>query len=328
MNLMSTAAWPNEFWSNLIKLFDVGSYAWTIILFTIVLKLVLLPMDFLQRYFTNKTTRAQMKLQPQILKLQKQYGQNQTLLYQKQNELYQKNGFSMKGSCTVMLVYLVLTLTIFISLFSSMQGISNFKIKNQYHELEATYDATYTLTSSEEEARQAVADKYVEIKDNWLWIKNIWRADKATEKAILDYNSYISATKDDTVTKEKYDEVMTNLYTDNSLNSANGYYVLSVIVVLVSFLSQWVTRKMSQPKNANNQQMQTTAGASNKLMMFLMPILMLVFTLSSSAIFSIYIIINSLISTLFTPVITIISNKIEDNIERKKELETKVDYRR
>ena len=62
------SAWPaDNFWATLIKLFDVGSYAWTIILFTLVLKLILSPLDFLQRFYTNKTMCAQQKLQPQLM---------------------------------------------------------------------------------------------------------------------------------------------------------------------------------------------------------------------------------------------------------------------
>ena len=71
MTLLSsvTSQWPSGFWPNIIKIFEVGSYAWTIVLFTIVLKLVLSPMDFLQRFFMNRQTRAQAKLQPKLEKL-------------------------------------------------------------------------------------------------------------------------------------------------------------------------------------------------------------------------------------------------------------------
>ena len=70
---MLCSTWPEgNFWASIIKLFDfVGSYAWTIIVFTIVLKLVLSPLDFLQKFYTNKTTRQQAKLQPELQKLQK-----------------------------------------------------------------------------------------------------------------------------------------------------------------------------------------------------------------------------------------------------------------
>lgn len=366
INLLGSS-WPTDnVWANIIKIFDIGSYAWTIILFTVILKLVLSPMDFLQRFYTNKTSRAQAKLQPQLAKLQKQYGQNQTLLYQKQNELYRKSGFSMKGSCTVMLLYLVLTLFIFISLFNSMQYIASYKIKVQYEDLKQTYNQTYystylpsiggsleeylnkenneqreiyikdlesTLQENEVEekkqssistAQNEVVNKYLQIKDSWLWIKNIWIADKATNKEILDYSSYISLTKD-SESEENYNLVMNNLLNSESFSkSVNGYYILPILVVLVSFLSQWISRKMLQSKNSQN----VSQPGFAKIMMFLLPFTMLIFTLNSSAIFSIYILTNSLISTLITPIITIICNKIEDKKEIQIKEINKVDYRR
>jgi YidC/Oxa1 family membrane protein insertase len=379
VNLLCSA-WPDGFWPSLIKIFDfVGSYAWTIILFTVALKLVLLPMDFLQRYFTNKSSRAQAKLQPQLEKLKKQYGQNQNLLYQKQNELYQKNGTGMKSSCLVMVIYMALTLTIFITLWSSMQSIAAFKIKAQYQELQTTYYTSYNTDYLEdylgidlveyenaedkvefvanketakatslvdtddittEEATSAVAsfkadcvstaetlvfNEYDSIKDSWLWIKNIWRSDKLTVNAILTYSDY--SAYDDTVTEDTYNAVMNKLLNDESgVNGANGYYILSAIVLVVTFLSQWLTKKLSQVKT-KGQKVQTQMGAM-KFLMYLLPFTMLIFTLNSSAIFAVYIITNSIMSTLITPLTTLISNKIEDKRELKKVNLTKVDYRR
>lgn len=376
MTLLSsvTSQWPSGFWPSLIKIFEVGSYAWTIILFTVVLKLVLSPMDFLQRLFTNRQARAQAKLQPQLEKIKKQYGQNQTLLYQKQNELMAKSGVNMKASCITMLVYMVLTLTIFITLFNSMRGIAGFKIQNQFNDLRETYSVTYdggylkdylnmtdeqvaelyTKTGDERKeylltyeqakvttdltleqiqakgeeikttAQDNVATRYEEIKDSWLWIKNIWIADKATAPEIQNYSAYVSSTGDKTVFEEDYNNVMGKLQSVDK--SVNGYYILSIMVVAVTFLSQWLNKKLSAPKDkSGNAVKQPGAG---KFLMILLPFTMLLFTLNSSAIFSIYIITNSIVSTALTPVITILCNKIEDKREKAKTEIIKPDYMR
>lgn len=376
MTLLSsvTSQWPSGFWPSLIKIFEVGSYAWTIILFTVVLKLVLSPMDFLQRLFTNRQARAQAKLQPQLEKIKKQYGQNQTLLYQKQNELMAKSGVNMKASCITMLVYMVLTLTIFITLFNSMRGIAGFKIQNQFNDLRETYSVTYdgeylknylsmtdeqvaelyTKTGDERKeylltyeqakvtpdltleqiqakgeeikttAQDKVATRYEEIKDSWLWIKNIWIADKATAPEIQNYSAYVSSTGDKTVFEEDYNNVMGKLQSVDK--SVNGYYILSIMVVAVTFLSQWLNKKLSAPKDkSGNAVKQPGAG---KFLMILLPFTMLLFTLNSSAIFSIYIITNSIVSTALSPVITIICNKIEDKREKAKTEIIKPDYMR
>lgn len=376
MTLLSsvTSQWPSGFWPNLIKIFEVGSYAWTIILFTVVLKLVLSPMDFLQRLFTNRQSRAQARLQPQLEKIKKQYGQNQTLLYQKQNEVMAKSGVNMKASCIVMLVYMALTLTIFITLFNSMRGIAGFKIQNQFNDLKQTYSTTYNgeylkdyLNMTDEEiaemysksgderkeyllakeqakvasdltleqiqtkgadiktkAQGAVAERYAEIKDSWLWIKNIWIADKPTAAEIQSYSAYVSSTGDKSVLEEDYNNVMAKL--QNVDKSVNGYYILSIIVVAVTFLSQWLSKKLSTPKDKNgNAIKQPGAG---KFLMILMPFTMLLFTLNSSAIFSIYIITNSIMGTALSPLITILCNKIEDKREKKRVEVVKPDYMR
>lgn len=383
INLLGSSGWPDGFWPTLIKLFDfIGSYALIIIVFTICLKLVLSPLDFLQRYYTNKTTREQAKLAPQLEKLKRQYGNNQNLLYQKQNELYQKNGVSNRGSCIFMLVYLALTLVIFITLFQSMQYIASFKIKNQYTEMQTTYYTEYneeyihsylgvdiegnelkvytdeelqdaiaakiadlktqdaSLTDDQAQAiidekqneisstsQDLVVEKYEEVKDSFLWINNIWVADKPTQKAVLSYDSYIASTQHKEVTKEEYNAVMGKLLQEDSkYNVANGYYILSLIVIAVSLLSQYITRKTSQPKGKNGEQI-ATPGAG-KVMMLLMPAIMVMFTLNSSSIFSIYIITNSLMSTLLVPVIMKICNSIEEKNEQRQYQKTKVDYRR
>ena len=377
MTLLSsvTSQWPSGFWPNIIKIFEVGSYAWTIVLFTIVLKLVLSPMDFLQRFFMNRQTRAQAKLQPKLEKLKKQYGQNQNLLYQKQNELMAKSGVNMKASCITMLVYMVLTLTIFITLFNSIRDISAFKIANQYKDLRQTYSITYDvgylkdyLSMTDEdieglyaksgderaeylntfEQNKATADgltleqvkaygeqikstaqdnvesRYFEIKDSWLWIKNIWIPDKATTSEIQSYSSYISSTGDKGVLEEDYNNVMGKLQAQEK--SVNGYYILPILVVAITFLSQWISKKISTPKDSNGNKIQQPG--TGKFLMILMPFMMLLFTLNSSAIFSIYIIVNSIMSTILSPIITIICNKIEDKRERKTVEIAKPDYMR
>ena len=92
----------------------LGNYGWAIILFTIVLKLVLTPFDVLQRKSMKKQMKMQANLQPQINKLQEQYGNDRAKLNQKMNELYQRNNVSLKGVCLPMLISMVVTLVVFI----------------------------------------------------------------------------------------------------------------------------------------------------------------------------------------------------------------------
>ena len=379
-NLIATA-WPDGFWPSIIKIFSfIGNYAWIIIVFTIVLKLVLSPLDFAQRYYSNKTSRMQAKIQPQLEKLKKQYGQNTALLYQKQNELYQKNGVSNRGSCIFMLIYLVLTMVIFFSLFSSLQYISRYNIQDQYNNLQNTYYTSYNseyvsdylgqditghetkiytaeeiatfegekkqslidggMTEDEalqdigtnrstsiDNAQNDVVEEYKVTKDSWLWIKNIYISDNPTVTSVLSFDQYKSVTGDNTVAASSYNVVMYKLLNnEQNLNGANGYFILSILVLLVSFLSQFILRKTTQQKDKNGNKI--PMPTSSKVMMLIMPVLMVMFTIRSSAIFSIYILTNSLVSTILSPITIAIANKIENKREKIEQEKIKVDYRR
>jgi len=83
-----------------------------------------------------------------------------------------------------MLVYMIVTMVIFFSLFAGLRNISTSQINYEYYTLEQTYLASYNDAINEQTAEDAtitaqneVATKYDEIKENFLTIKNIWRPD-------------------------------------------------------------------------------------------------------------------------------------------------------
>ena len=139
------ANWTMDMWSPIINLFDfIPNYGFMIIVFTIVLKLILSPLDIWQRKVSRDSMRKQQKMQPELQKLKKQYANNPTALNQKTMQLYKKEGYNVVGSCLSMLINLVLTAFIFITLFTGLVGISQDKIYNQYTQLEDVYKETLT----------------------------------------------------------------------------------------------------------------------------------------------------------------------------------------
>ena len=172
------ADWTTDMWAPVIGLFGfIPNYAWSIIVFTIVLKLVLSPLDFWQRKVQRDSMKKQQELQPLMEKLQKQYANNKQVLNQKTMELYKKHNYNVVGSCVSMLVNFVLTIFIFFTLFYGLTGMSQDKIYNQYKDLQQNFyteysttfgvennaDAVWThytalLTAKEEDAKQALLD--------------------------------------------------------------------------------------------------------------------------------------------------------------------------
>lgn len=120
----------------IVKVFDfVANYGWRIVLFTVLLKFVLLPLDLYQKHCMRKNQRITERLKPEMEKLQKAYGHDKQMFAQKQMELNKREGFSYFSSCLPM----ILTLVIFIWLWNSMRLISEFMIFRQYVEWDDRY---------------------------------------------------------------------------------------------------------------------------------------------------------------------------------------------
>lgn len=356
--LLTTITWPKGMWEFFIKVFYDGitNYAWAIVVLTIVLKLIMSPLDFMQRRVAMKNTKMQAMLAPELAKLQKQYGANKQILNQKQMELYKKNNYNIFGSCIIMLVNMILTLVIFITFYNGLRNISYFKAQEQYNILKETYisqiitDKNVDEVTAEElvtkinelqqteegqaliqQTNKSVIDKYDDIKDSWLWIKNIWRSDTQIS-VIASFDEYVrdaqikfESDEEKELAKQEYEIIMNPL--KDSFSGGNGYYIMTILVVGVSFLSQWLMRISMKQKKNKNQPEQAMPGMG-KAMMFILPVIMAIFSLTSNAAFSIYIFTSSLITTALTPLVMLIVRKLDEKEEKKRQEKIQVSYKR
>ncbi|MDK2902678.1 MAG: YidC/Oxa1 family rane protein insertase [Clostridiales bacterium] len=87
----------------------VGSYAYAIIIFTILIRTVLAPLDIMQRRSTDKMNA----IQPKLKELEKKYGKDKQKLQQKTMELYQKEKINPLGGCLPAIVQMVLLIMLF-----------------------------------------------------------------------------------------------------------------------------------------------------------------------------------------------------------------------
>lgn len=346
VNLLSTA--PSGFWPNIINFFGkVGNYALGIILLTLAIKIVMLPIDFFNRKISLKNTEITRTLQPEMDRIKATYKDPQ-VQNAKIKELYDKNHFNPIGMCLPMLLCTAISLVIFFTLCSGLNSMANYKIVNQYEQLQLAYisvDESYQTRLDEIEAKDITAEakldeknqliisiindiaqddtkkqeaenrvntKYDEIKDSFLWIKNVWVADVPWAKAIQTFDSYASMAKlaeDDKTedAKSAYNSVMTSI---ESSDSANGYLLLTILTAGLTLLSQWFNGRGSKKKQTSGQPQQNT----NKGMMIIFPILLGIFTLMYNSVFSLYILVGQLFQIATTPLIS----KIIDVLDKKK----------
>ena len=78
----------------------VNNYGFSIIIFTLLTKIILLPISYKQQL---GTVRMQ-ALNPKLSKLRKQYANNQQKLAEEQQKLYAEEGVNPMGSCLPLII--------------------------------------------------------------------------------------------------------------------------------------------------------------------------------------------------------------------------------
>lgn len=129
----------------------VNNYGISIIIFTILMRLVCMPFDFKSR----KGMRKMALIQPKLNELQKKYANDREKLQRKQSELMKKEGYNPLSGCLPML----LTWPLMIAMFAAMRAIANEQMAVQ----------VLRYLAGEEQV--------INPADTFLWVKNIWITD-------------------------------------------------------------------------------------------------------------------------------------------------------
>lgn len=461
MDFISTAlvtiSQPTGFWETILNAFKsaTGTYIMAVILLALIVRILFSLVDIINKKVNMKNMDINAKMRPELEAIQKKYGHDQRILQQKTNEIYKKYQFSMMSSCLPMLITMILQFTVFLTLWNSLQAVSNYNIVNQYENMKNLYanvivlneeeglkreltdlagqeyqldaeidfennklkitinqtevapqvfefnyvstwtnqdifellkryvnlpqeetptdtenptdDTTQTEEGEEQTpttpeieyvdtgfndlfktlAEQTVEDYYIDTQEGFLWIKNIYKAESPTSPLFTksEITSYLSRyyTDEEQATEEAndyegqiFDYVVAGI--DTQSLGVNGYYILTIIAVVTSFLSLWLSNKLMKnkknpvsPQNPGGIGAAANSGAgSSKLMYFIMPVIIGIFTFMYTSLFAIYLIVGQLVTMLLTPLTTLIVRKwLEAESKKQKEKDViEVDYRR
>lgn len=147
-NLLTTASYPFTVqnidpvslnWiGNIIKwlIEGIGVIGLGVIVFTLILKTIVLPLDIYSRASSKKQAIVMEQMRPQMEKLQKQYANDEKMYNQKVGELYKSSGYNMFGACIPMIVSLV----IFMVVFSAFSSYSQYANLEQYRNMVTEYN--------------------------------------------------------------------------------------------------------------------------------------------------------------------------------------------
>lgn len=346
----------------------IGSFGWTVVVFTICLKLIVSPFDIWQKIATRKNNIAQKEMQPELEKLQKAYGSNPQVMQQKQMALYKAYGYSMTGACLPSL----LTLVIFFVVFSGFNAAVKFENQTMVYDLTTSYqeliidtglidgqvDNLYTEENAD--ALKLIAEEYgIDIesyKENgvystekvdelideimlsayedhsvtdkgvnkwkWLWVENVFMPDSGADvvpsletyvgsglgklnSTLPDSNFRIRSKYNGNVYDALLGPAQAKYNKTSTFNAKNwnGYFILPVLSIVLSVISTLLMRgsqpQQPQTNNENGQAQGAMNANTMKMMNWIMPLMIGVFSIFYSAAFSIYMFFNSLISVAF-----------------------------
>jgi YidC/Oxa1 family membrane protein insertase len=256
------------------------SYGWSIVVLTVLFRLVLMPLDIKSKVSMKKTAL----LQPKLAKINEKYKNDKEKAAQKTMELYRQEKVSPLSGCLPALAQWPLLVAFF--------GTLNIMAGQQMHQL--FMDVVNNGVN--------VAASHIE---SWLWVQNVWAPDTAylgpgglnflglNSSVIPPFATVRAMSAFMGMSQAQYDVVMSGLSAYTS-HYWNGWFILPLLAGLTS----WLTTKMTMP--AQNDAAQQNAAQKNpmggKFMKYLFPVISVYFTALSNSVFALYWITSNLMS--------------------------------
>ena len=187
----------------------------------------------------------------------------------------------------------------------------------------ATPPADSALVFLQDVGSTMAAKTFREIPKSFLWVKNIWIRDGAKANPVESYDDFkrnngtsggcagCSGCYGEEPNLSGLEPKDYNLLTKNlteEKTAPNGYYILPILTAAITFLMQFIMTK-SQKASMELQTVDGQGMQTQKMMMWMMPIMMAVFAFMYTAAFSVYIIVSSLISIGSTLLINLYTDK-------------------
>ena len=262
-----------------------------IILFTIIVRLMMMPMTIKQQRFSKLSSM----MQPELMAVQNKYkGKSDTVSMQKMQAetkaVYEKYGTSPTGGCLQMFIQL----PIFYGIFAVVRDIPAYVPR-----VKAMFEPIISAITGVTNYSQVLIDSGLtttsyETEDALLKFFNAFSADQwdILKDAFASYGNGIS----DVIAQQSEKILHVNNFFGINLATAPGFKLsLALIIPLLAGLTQWLSVKLMQTNNPANDDENNTAAQSMKMMNTMMPIISAVFCISMPSGLGLYWIMGSVV---------------------------------
>ncbi len=271
----------------------VNNYGWAIIIFTIIIKMVVLPLTIK----SQKAMKKQQKIQPVIMELQEKYKNDQEKLQTEMMKIYRENDISMTGGCLPMLIQM----PILIGLYQVIQKPLSYLMHVDFNAADAI-NKVLDLQKRIMEAGVNIGNLKSATMENLANTSQIQLAkwsetlNGASDPWVINFN-FLGMD----LSNAPLIAVQSILHGDFSDMST----VLLILIPIVAIASTWFVSKqsqmMSQAKNDKEEkkkQQDDPAAQMNKSMMMMMPIMTGFFTFTLPSGLGIYWIISNVMQII------------------------------
>lgn len=271
----------------------VQNYGLSIILFTILLKILLFPISLKQ----HKSSLAMVRMKPYQDELMKKYGSNRQKYSEELQKLYQREGYNPMSSCLPMLIQMPLLFMMYTIIRRPL-----------------TYMAGWSLT---EIWTKAVAEFGTEVTKKGVTILQGMGKLQITAENFNSYESQILSHMAEPPVNTEF--LGLNLAQIPQQVWNTGAFLIIIIPLLsgvTSFLLSWLSQKMNPAQQAAADQ---ANNGSMKMMMYLMPLISLWIAFSFPAGLGLYWLTNNLLGIAQLYVLNAMYNpkKIEAEMNAK-----------
>ena len=263
----------------------VQNYGVAIILFTIVVKLLLLPLNIK----SQKAMKKQQKIQPIVAELQKKYANDQQKLQQEMMKVYKENNVSMAGGCLPMLIQM----PILVALYQAIQKPLTYMFNVPYKNIPS--DVVNKVVELAEKAGEKVTGDAGAFVSQLMSIDQIKISSWAGQVEGSLHEWYINFNFLGLDLSKKPQNAIAYLSDPMANLSVVLLLLIPILAIVSSFLQSKITMKQSgQDKNSGTDQ----AQSMNAMMKWMMPIMSGYFALILPAGIGLYWIVSGVVQII------------------------------
>ena len=181
---------------------------------------------------------------------------------------------------------------------SATKFFSDYEKKNPISEfVKDDSEDGYLIAFINDIREEKSAETFRRENEQFLWVKNIWVTDSPTKHPVESsweaFKSTHGYSGDVELSANSYSKLINKLEFEQG--APNGYFILVILTAGVSLLMQIVMGK-SQKAQMELQTVNGQGAQTQKMMKWMMPIMMAVFSFMYTAAFAVYIIISNILS--------------------------------